>query len=209
MSQSIGEGTQLAPATRASTSRRWIGIGLGVLAVAISAQIAVPLPFTAVPFTLQPLAVLIVGGLLGARGGAAALALYIALGLMGLPVFAMGGSGLARLLGPTGGYLLAFPLAAAVTGYVAQLGRGRQDGRDGQVGRRVLAPSRLLTTLGGCALGIFVIHFGGTAHLAVLTGDPGLAFRTGFVPFLTGDLLKIGLAAVVLLLAGPRLRSLS
>jgi biotin transport system substrate-specific component len=82
--------------------------------VSVAAQVVVPLPLTPIPFTLQPLAVLVVGGVLGARRGAAALALYLAMGLVGLPVFAAGGSGIARLMGPTGGYLLAFPAAAAL-----------------------------------------------------------------------------------------------
>jgi biotin transport system substrate-specific component len=159
------------------------------LLVAVSAQIVVPLPLSPVPMTLQPLAVLVVGGLLGPAQGTAALALYLALGVLGLPVFAGGGSGVARLLGPTGGYLLAFPVAAAVTGALA--GRGS-----------------LFRVLLACALGMVVIHLGGVAQLALLGGDPGVALRIGFVPFLTGDLLKVGLAAAVILAVGPRLRPL-
>lgn len=224
MSHPIGEGARPAAATKAGTANRWIRIGLGALVVAVAAQIAIPLPFTPIPFTLQPLAVLIVGGLLGARAGAAALVLYLGLGLMGLPVFAAGGSGVARLLGPTGGYLLAFPAAAGLVGWlVERVGRVGQDGRvgrGGQVGQvgpaeaslaarpagRLAGFSRLAAYLVACALGILVIHLGGTAQLALLTGDAETAIRSGFIPFLTGDLLKIGLAVAVLLLAGPRLR---
>ena len=97
-------------------ARRAVAIGLGALVVALSAQVAVPVPFSPVPMTLQPLAVLAVGGLLGAAGGVGALVLYIILGALGLPVFAGGGSGLLHLIGPTGGYLLAFPVAAGITG---------------------------------------------------------------------------------------------
>ena len=182
-----------APASAAapvsSTARNAIAIALAALLVAAAAQAVVPLPFTPVPFTLQPLAVLVVGGLLGARRGAAALALYLAMGLAGLPVFAAGGSGIARLIGPTGGYLLAFPVAAAVTGAIA----GRTPG--------------LLRALAACAIGMVVIHVGGTAQLAALGGDAGAAYRMGFVPFLTGDMLKVGLAAAVVLLAGPAVRA--
>lgn len=163
---------------------------MGALLVAASAQVVVPLPLSPVPMTLQPLAVLVVGGLLGAAQGTAALLLYLALGVLGLPVFAAGGSGIARLLGPTGGYLLAFPVAAALTGALA--------GRGGSVLRVLLAS----------ALGMVVIHIGGVAQLALLGGDPGVALRVGFVPFLTGDLLKVGLAAAVILAVGPRLRPL-
>ena len=171
-------------------ARRVLSVGLAALLVAISAQFVVPLPLSPVPITLQPLAVLVVGGLLGAVDGAAALVLYLALGALGLPVFAGGGSGFLRLLGPTGGYLLAFPVAAALTGALA--GRG----------------SSILRVLLACALGMVVIHVGGVAQLALLGGDPKLAFRVGFVPFVTGDLLKVGLAAVVILAVGPRLRPL-
>lgn len=208
MSHPIGEGVKLAPAARSAAATRWVRIGVGALVVALAAQIAIPLPFTPVPFTLQPLAVLIVGGLLGARAGAAALVLYLALGLVGLPVFAAGGSGIGRLMGPTGGYLLAFPVAAAVVGYVSE-----QWGRRGREGRTIPSPpsplARPVTLLAACALGMVVIHVGGSAQLALLTGNPELALRTGFFPFLTGDLLKIGLAALVVLLLGPRLRRTS
>jgi len=172
------------------TARRGLAVALGALVVALAAQIVVPVPMSPVPMTLQPLAVLAVGGLLGARAGAGALVLYLALGMLGLPVFAAGGSGVARLLGPTGGYLLAFPLAAGVTGAL------------------VGVTPTLARTLLACAAGMVLIHVGGVSQLALLGGDPALAFRVGFVPFLTGDLLKIGLAAAVVLLAGGRLRGL-
>jgi biotin transport system substrate-specific component len=177
------------PASSSSTMRNVVAIALAALLVSVAAQVVVPLPLTPIPFTLQPLAVLVVGGVLGARRGAAALALYLAMGLVGLPVFAAGGSGIARLMGPTGGYLLAFPVAAAATGALA----GAQPG--------------LVRALFACAVGMVLIHIGGTAQLAALGGDAGAAYRLAFVPFLTGDLLKIGLAAAVMLLAGPALRA--
>lgn len=180
-------------------ARRSLAAGVAALIVAASAQVLVPVPFSPVPMTLQPLAVLAVGGLLGAAAGSAALFLYIALGVMGLPVFAAGGSGLAHLLGPTGGYLLAFPIAAGVTGAL--------------VGRAVATPGgasagAVLRALLGCAAGMVIIHIGGVAQLALLGGDTAVAFRVGFVPFLTGDLLKVGLAAALILAAGPKIRSL-
>jgi len=184
-------GTRRASPVQSRAVRRGITIGLGALLVALSAQVVVPVPFSPVPMTLQPLAVLAVGGLLGAAGGLSTLILYIVLGALGLPVFAGGGSGILHLVGPTGGYLLAFPIAAAVTGALA-----------GQVPR---SPLRVLLA---CALGMVIIHAGGVAQLALLGGDPALAVRVGFVPFLTGDLLKVGLAAALILAAGPRVRSL-
>src|SRR5216117_1099638 len=102
--------------------RRTLAVVLGAILVAAAAQVALPLPGTPVPFTLQPLAVLLVGGLLGARFGALSLILYLAMGAAGLPVFTptVPLFGIARLLGPTGGYLLAYPVAAWVTGWLNQ-----------------------------------------------------------------------------------------
>lgn len=171
----------LAASPRTAAARRALEIAAGALVVALAAQVVAPVPFSPVPMTLQPLAVLAVGGVLGATGGLAALITYLTLGILGLPVFAGGASGVAHLLGPTGGYLLAFPVAAAVVGALA--------GRSASVLRVLLA----------CAVGMVVIHVGGVAQLALLGGDPAMAFRVGFVPFLTGDLLKTGLAAAVIL----------
>jgi biotin transport system substrate-specific component len=163
---------------------------LGAATVATAAQVAVALPFTPVPMTLQPLAVLVVGGLLGPRLGAAALVSYLILGALGLPVFTpVGVPGAARLLGPTGGYLLSYPVAAAVTGWLA------------------VRRSRPAGVLLACAAGMLVIHVGGSAQLAILTGDVGTATRYGLVPFLTGDLLKVGLATLVILALRPAIRA--
>jgi biotin transport system substrate-specific component len=189
----------LEPVNRAAIARRVMAAGLGALVVALSAQIAVPVPFSPVPMTLQPLAVLVVGGLLGGAAGLGALLLYIALGIAGLPVFAAGGSGVARLLGPTGGYLLAFPVAAWITGLLTAPVLGTN---------RALGTAGVLRVLLACALGMVIIHVGGVAQLSLLGGDPSVAFRVGFIPFLTGDLIKVGLAAVVILVAGPKIRSL-
>jgi biotin transport system substrate-specific component len=173
---------------RAAAVRRGLSVAAGALVVALAAQVVVPVPLSPVPMTLQPLAVLVVGGVLGARAGLAALVLYLAMGVLGLPVYAGGASGITRLLGLTGGYLLAFPLAAAVCGRLT-----------GNV-------PTVLRTLVACAAGMVLIHLGGVAQLALLGGDPALAFRVGFLPFLTGDLLKIGLAAALIVALGGRLR---
>src|SRR6185312_15589635 len=90
---------------------------------AAAAQVSIPLPFTPVPFTLQPMIVLLGGAALGARLGATSQALYLCLGLIGLPVFAASPTlppGAARLIGPTAGFLLSYPLAAFVTGWLAE-----------------------------------------------------------------------------------------
>jgi len=161
--------------------RRTIAVLLGTALVALAAQVAVPLPGTPVPMTLQPLAVLIVGGLLGNWLGAASLLLYLALGAAGLPVFTpVGLPGVLRLLGPTGGYLLAYPLAAYAVGRLAGDGR--------QIGRVALA----------AFAGLVLIHLGGLAQLLVLTGSLGRAAQLATIPFLLGDFIKLVLAVLIL-----------
>jgi biotin transport system substrate-specific component len=162
-------------------ARRTLALVAGALLVALGAQLAVPIPGTPVPITLQVAAVLVVGGLLGPALGAGSLALYLVLGAAGLPVFAPAGlPGLARLFGPTGGYLLALPLGAAVAGLAAA------------------PPRRWLRLVAGLALAVILIHAGGVAQLAILGGDLGIAWRLGSLPFLLGDLAKLLVAAVVI-----------
>src|SRR5208283_308394 len=111
-------GPQTQPITRPTDRAREWGKQAAIvvsasLFVALCARITVPLPFTPVPLTLQNFGVLTVGLLLGSRRGAAALALYLLEGAIGLPVFSMG-AGIAYLLGPTGGFLIAYPLVAFI-----------------------------------------------------------------------------------------------
>ena len=162
------------------TGRRVLALLLGVAVVAIAAQIAIPLPGTPVPMTLQPLAVLLVGGMLGPRLGAGSLLVYLALGATGLPVFTpFGAPGVARLFGPTGGYLLAYPIAAYAVGKLAG-------------GRRWIRVA--LAVLVGLAL----IHLGGLAQLLIITHSLHDAARLGTWPFLVGDLAKLVIAGIVL-----------
>jgi biotin transport system substrate-specific component len=159
--------------------RRALAVVAGALLVALGAQAAVPLP-GGVPMTLQVPAVLIVGGLLGPSLGATSLVVYILMGVVGLPVFTpFGLPGIARLMGPTGGYLLAYPVAAAIAGLAA--GAGRRWGR---------------LTLGLLAAFV-VIHVGGVAQLAILGGDLGTAIRIGSLPFLIGDFAKLAFAGLI------------
>ena len=168
-----------ADVVKSRTARRAIGILVFAMATAFGAKIAIPLPGTPVPFTLQVLAVLLAGAVLGPRLGAASQALYLAVGAMGAPVFAAGG-GLAYLLGPTGGYLLAFPVAAFAVGIIA----GDRD-------------AGMLRLLAGLITGVAVIHAGGASWLALVTGDPGLAVTAGIVPFLWNDLVEVALALLI------------
>ena len=166
--------------TRDLVVRRTLAVLLGTALVSLAAQVAVPIPGTPVPVTLQPLAVLIVGGLLGPALGASSLVLYLLLGAAGLPVFTpIGLPGVARLIGPTGGYLLAYPLAAAV------------------VGR--LASDRGWLRLSVAAFaGLVVIHLGGLAQLVLLTGSGAAALQLGTLPFLLSDLGKLAIAVLIL-----------
>lgn len=151
--------------------------------LAISAQIAVPLPFSPVPFTMQTLAVLLIGATLGSRRGAAAAALYLAEGATGLPVFAGAAAGPFILFGTTAGYLLAFPLAAWIAGFVSEKGWGQS----------------IVRTVAGMALALAVIHLGGWSWLVAALGlSPAQAFAAGTAPFLVADALKLALAASML-----------
>ena len=156
----------------------------GSVFVAVSSHIAVPLWFTPVPLTLQPLAVLLLGLLLGPRLAAATLGAYLLEGAAGLPVFAPGfalGAGMAHLLGPTGGYLMSYPAAAALVGFLRQkLARG------------------FTGSLISAAAGDVLILLCGMIWLAVWThGSISSAFVLAVLPFLPGDALKIVAAAAV------------
>ncbi len=153
----------------------------GSVLISLMAQVAIPLPFTPVPVTGQTFAVLLVGAMLGSRRGMWAVALYLAKGLLGLPVFAGGTSGLARLLGPTGGYLLGFVAAAGLTGYLCERGWDRR------------IPTAALAMLAGNA----AIYLFGLPWLAGFVG-PDKAPALGLWPFIPGDLLKIALASFLL-----------
>ena len=153
------------------------------LFVALAAQVVVPLPWTPVPITGQTFAVLLTGALLGSRLGALALVAYLAEGAVGLPFFSGGAGGPQYLFfSPTAGYLFAFPVAAFVTGYLAERGWDR----------------RLLTAAAAMALGSLVILAGGWAWLALSLRNGVEALRLGVAPFLVGDLVKIALAAAAL-----------
>ena len=148
--------------------------------VALTAQVEIPL--WPVPITLQTLGVLFTGAVLGSRRGALALLLYLGEGAVGLPVFAGGASGLAYMLGPTGGYLVGFVLAAGVVGWLAERGWDR----------------RPVQTVLAMVVGNLVIYALGVFWLAVYLGELQTALVQGALIFMVGDLLKIAVATLVL-----------
>lgn len=168
------------PVVEDRRGRAAIGLAAFVLATSFGAHVAVPLPWTPVPMTLQPLFVILAGAVLGPWLGAGAMATYLAVGAAGAPVFSFGGAGLPWLLGPTGGYLLASPAAAFVVGWIA----GRQGG--------TLRLTAALTA------GIATLYVGGISQLFLLTGENlGALLAVGAAPFLLGDLTKIAMALVL------------
>ena len=178
------EGRRTAPFSRVLTANRPVALSLAVLVFAVltalGAHVAVPLGFTPVPMTLQTLFVLLAGLLLGPAAGAASQLIYLGLGVTGVPVFAMGAAGPPWLLGPTGGYLMAFPAAAALAGWIA--GRERHRIRTGAA---LVAATALIFALGAGWLSV-VTELGSRE-----------VFAAGVQPFLPGALIKAAIAWVV------------
>jgi biotin transport system substrate-specific component len=166
-------------------ARRAFAVVAFVLLTAFSAHVSMPLPGTAVPVSLQTLVVLLCGMLLGPALGASTQIAYLLAGAAGLPVFAAG-FGVPYLFGPTGGYLLAFPAAAAVAGALSVRARGSLTAR-----AAALAVAGLLA--------LMTIFAGGWGQLTLLTGDAVTALRLGVLPFLLGDLVKLVIAVVLAL----------
>jgi biotin transport system substrate-specific component len=159
---------------------------------AVAAQITIPLPFSPVPFTLQVLAVILSGLLLGPRHGALAQAIYVLVGAVGAPVFAGFSGGLGVILGPTGGYIVSYPIAAALAGLAAHAAANASR-------RRALWTSFFW----GCT-GLAVIYAVGATWLSVVTDlPPAAALAQGVLPFVLFDLIKVGLAALVAVAAAP------
>ena len=182
---------------RAASANLWTGVRiLSIVFVAVltaaAAQLSFPLPFTPVPFTIQPMVVLIGAAALGSRLGALGQILYLTLGMAGLPVFAYAPElpqGLARVLGPSGGYLMAFPIAAFVTGLLAERGFDRH----------------YLSSILAMGVGLSIIFVGGVVWIARFAGLE-TALATGLYPFIVVDVIKIVAAGLVLPTAWKFLR---
>jgi len=152
------------------------------LFIAASAQFSIHIG--PIPITGQSFAVLLTGALLGSRLGAIAVIAYLIEGAVGLPFFAPGGApGILRFIGPTAGYLIAFPAAAFVTGAFAENGWDK----------------RYPTAVAAMAVGSAIILFGGWGFYSILTNTPPVAaFKLAVLPYLAGDIIKIALGAAVL-----------
>ena len=180
--------------TASSAARTGMRVGAMLFLTALTAaaaQVSVHLPFTPVPATLQPMVVLVGAAALGARLGASSQVLYLLLGVAGLPVFAASPilpQGLGRLFGPTGGYLLAYPIAAFVTGALAERGFDR----------------RYLTSMLAMMAGLAALFIGGVLWLAFFAVGPGgsvgviAALETGLYPFVVQDLVEVCIAGGML-----------
>ena len=183
---SQGQGILVRVASIA-TGRLALTAALFILLTTAGAYVAVPVPWTPVPMTLQPLFVLLSGLVLGPSAGAASMAAYVLLGVSGIPVFAAIPAGPAALAGPTGGFILAFPLASGLCGWLA--------------GPRDAGAPRILLAL---VAGLFVIYLAGAAHLSLLTGSAPMAvLRNAVLPFALGDAIELLVAMAITL----RLRS--
>ena len=158
-------------------------VALGAALISVAAQVAIPLPFTPVPVTGQTFAVLLVGSALGTVRGGAAGSLYLLVGLAGVPVYADGTGGWDVVSGATGGYLIAFPIAAALSGWLAEQRWDR----------------RFSSAVGAMLTGNVLIYLLGLPWLAIVL-DTGLerTLELGFYPFVVGDMIKLYLAAALL-----------
>ena len=155
-------------------------IALGTLLIVGCTRISIPLPFTPIPITGQTFGVLLVSGALGLRRGILSIGLYVLIGLIGLPVFSEGRSGPAVIASARGGYIVAFLVAGAIVGKLAELGWDR----------------RIMGAVGAMAIGNVVIYLIGVPWLMmVLKVDLATGIAKGLTPFLAGDAIKLILAA--------------
>jgi biotin transport system substrate-specific component len=172
--------------THGAVGEQWIGltkqaaIVIGASAViAVCARLVLPLPFTPIPLTLANFGVLLVGLALGSKRGFAAAALYLAWGAMGLPVFSPAGvGGIAQLFGPTGGYLLAYPVVAFIAGWISERGIA-------SFGRNLV----------GGLVAELVLFAAGISWLAIVAGSWQRAVAFGLAPFLFAEVMKVMVAA--------------
>ncbi|MGI6575665.1 MAG: biotin transporter BioY [bacterium] len=164
--------------------REMSGAGLFAALTAVLGYVSIPLPFSPVPITAQTFGVMLAGSLLGAKGGSLSMILYLLIGVVGIPIFASGSGGIGVLAGPTGGYLLSYPFAAYIIGTISSFGSERTS----------IYKLGIANLLGG----IGIIYTFGVLQLNLATNMGWeSAVVSGALPFIFGDLLKVGVAVVV------------
>jgi biotin transport system substrate-specific component len=162
-------------------TREMVAAAMFAALTAILAQISVPLPFSPVPITFQVLAVCLAAAILGSRLGALSQLIYVVMGAIGMPVFAGGTSGLQRLAGPTGGYILSYIIAAFIIGIIVEKFR-----------------PALINTFLAMLAGLVIIYAMGMTQLSIVTGmDLKAAFMAGVAPFIGMDIIKIAAGSYV------------
>jgi biotin transport system substrate-specific component len=155
-------------------------IAVGAVLIYLSARLSIRIPLSDVPITGQTFGVLLVGGALGFRRGLASIGLYVLIGLIGLPFFAENKSGVAVILGATGGYIVGFLIAGSIVGRLAELGWDRN----------------IVGALGAMVIGNVVIYLVGVPwYMAVAHLDLATGISKGLLPFVIGDAIKLILAA--------------
>ena len=172
-------------------SERVVAQAFWIVSFALFAAIGARLeiPHQPVPYTFQTLAVILAGGILGSRNGFLSMMLYLTLGLIGMPVFAGGGFGLLKLIGPTGGYLLSFPVAAFLVGSLISYQPAIVSSKS------VLA---FAWTMGAMMCGLLVVFAMGTIQLNVVYfHNWTLAMQSGFLIFSPWDVLKLVAATTI------------
>lgn len=166
--------------TQSSELRKMVFASLFAAMIAAGAYIKIPLPFSPVPVTMQPLFVFLAGSMLKSKWGTLSVLIYTLLGIAGLPVFAGGASGLGVILGPTGGYIIGFIIAAFVIGNLSEKS-GKND---------------YLSNIFYIGIGLVIVYVLGVAQLAIVAKlDLLQAIAAGMLPFIPGDILKLAIAA--------------
>jgi biotin transport system substrate-specific component len=188
--------------------KKLIAIPLFTAMTVVGGYIAIPLPGTPVPLILQNFFVFLTGLVLGARGGAAAIGLFLLMGALGFPVFAGGTGGAARFLGPTGGYLFSYAAAAWAAGFISLAGRRRASAHSGEPRLEVPAPenSRRKNFLRffvsrdffAAMTALLVVYALGVPWFkAVMGWDWPAALAGGLLPYIPGDIVKASGAAAI------------
>ncbi len=171
-----------SPTPESDDLRKMVFAALFAALISVGAYIRVPIPISPVPLTAQVLFVFLAGTMLGKKWGTISVLVYLLLGIIGLPVFAGGASGLGILLGPTGGYLVGFAFAALLIGYLKEIRK----------------PERIISNASIIICGLAMIYLAGVIQMmAVADLELIEALTLGVVPFIIADLIKVAIASYI------------